>query len=220
MLSTWSLWLETLSSSRAPQLTAGLTVCGLAVVVLGDHPLALLPFLLQRGLMIALLWSALRAPLSSMSGMASIAIAVLLIVGELWAWFRRGRTATADDAAPLPRMGWPIRALAAALALLLTNGLLRVEVVQRLPLAAALAAVPLGVSGLFMLLLAEDGWLTGLGILTVTDGLRVLYALWQPDPLWWGVWAASDVIVALGASHLRRLQHAVARATPEEQGSP
>jgi len=218
MLSTWSLWLERLSSSHAPELTAGLTVCGLVVLVLGDHPLALLPFLLQRGLAIALLWSALRTPLSSMSGIASIAIALLWIGGELWAWFGQRRTATADKGAALPRIGWPIRALAAALAMLLANGLLGVEFVQRLPPAAAQAAVPLCINGLFMLLLAESGWLTGFGILTVADALRVAYALWQPDPLWWGLWAASDVIVALGASYLRRFQQHSAWPTPEGQG--
>jgi hypothetical protein len=220
MLSTWLLWLERLSSSRAPQLTAGLTVCGLLVLVLGDHPLALLPFLLQRGLVIALLWSALRLPLGSISGIASIAIALLLISAELWRWISRRWTGPAVQAARPSAPGWPIRALGAALALLLTNGLLRVELVQRLPPAVAEAAVPLCVNGLLMLLLADSGWLTGFGVLSLADGLRVGYALWQPDPLCWGLWAASDVIVALGTAHLRRLQQHVAQPTPAERGWP
>jgi hypothetical protein len=220
MLSTWSLWLETLSSSRAPQLTAGLTVCGLAVVVMGDHPLALLPFLLQRGMVIALLWSAIHLPRGSMSVIATMATALLLIGGELWEWFTRRRTAIADDTARPPATSWPMRALAAALGLLVANGLLRIELVQRLPPAVALAAVPLCVNGLFMMLMADSGWLIGFGLLTVADGLRVGYALWQPDLLLWGLWAASDVIVVWGASHLRRLQHTIAHPGPPEQGWP
>jgi hypothetical protein len=192
----------------------------LLVLVLGDHPLALLPFLWQRGLVIALLWSAIRLPLGSMSGMASIALALLMIGGELWGWFTRRRTGTVAQATRLPATGWAVRVLGAALALLLANGLLRVEVIQRLPPAAAQAAVPLCVNGLFMLLLADSGWLTGFGVLTVADGLRVLYALWPPDPLWWGLWAVSDVIVALGTSHLRRLQRSAVHPTPAQQGSP
>ena len=218
MLSTWSLWLEKLSTSHAPQLTAGLTVCGLLVLALGDHPLALLPWMLQRGLLIALLWSALRLPLSSMSGIASIAIALLFLGAELWSAFARLRHGNAEQPAERSVTGWALQLLGAALALLVTRGLLQVELVQRLPSAAALAAVPLCVNGVFMLLLAGGGWLAGFGLLSLADGLRVLYALWSPDPMWWGLWAASDVVVALAASHLRRLQRAVPPPAPAEQG--
>ena len=206
MLPTLLLWLESLSASRAPQLAAGLALCGMALLIAGDHPLAVLAFLAQRVMVMGLLWSAIGLPLGSATAVASAAVALILALAELRLWSaRRGVGRNAHWSAP-SRSGLAVRVLAAALALLLTNGLVQTVALDLLSYAVTFPSVALLVSGFLLLLLSGGALQTALGVFAVSDALRVLYAAWQPDPLVWGIWAACDVLVALGASHLRDVE--------------
>jgi hypothetical protein len=166
-------------------------------------------FLVQRLIVIALLWSAIQLPLGSTSIVASVAIVLIYAVTELRLLRARMKeTAQADGSRP-SRASLPFRALVAALGLLVTYGLVRVYGLNLLPPIVAFPVVLLTVNSFLIALIADNALWTGLGILTFADGCRILYALWQPGVLVWGLWGACDVLVALAASHLRNTEVAI-----------
>lgn len=202
MLSSWLRALEPLSSSHAPQLMLALVICGATSLVLSNHRLAILAFLVQRLIVIVLLWPAIGA---NMGVTNLIAVLALVLVGGGTEWSLRSRNAHgAPHAWRQPfAMSAPFRALAAALALLVAYGSGRTYSFPWLPQTMAFVAVWLIALSLLSLLLAGSGLGTGLGVLGFADGCRVLYALSQPNLLVWGLWSACDVLVALAAAYLR-----------------
>ena len=207
--------LEFYSSHRAPQLLTGLAICGFLLILLPDDRLAILAFLAQRLVALALLWSAIQVPLGTTSIIASTAVAVIYAVTEL-RLFLAARRKALPDGRGAGRMSLPFGALAAALGLLVTYGALQTWVGDLLPMVVAFPAILLTVNGFLVLLLASNAGRTGLGILTLVDACRVLYALWQPNLLVWGLWSACDVLVAVSASHLHSAQVASLRAETGE----
>jgi hypothetical protein len=204
--------LESLSSSHAPQLVVSLALCGIVLLIVPDDRLAILAFLAQRLVVIGLLWSTIQLPLGSTSIVASIAIVLIYAVAELRLLLvgakqrrqaGRGRPATTS---------LPFRALAATLGLLFTYGLVRVYAPGFFPPIVAYPVVLLTVNSFLIVLLANSALRTGMGILTFASGCRILYALWQPNLLVWGLWNACDVLVALAASHLRSTEVAVLKS--------
>jgi hypothetical protein len=204
--------LELLSSSRAPQLVVGLAVCGIVLLIISDHRLAIPVFFVQRSIVIALLWSAIELPLGSTSIVAAIAIVLIYAVTELrFLYARMKGTAQADGSRPSPT-SLPVRALVAALGLLVTYGLVRVYGLNLMPPIVAFPVVLLTVNSFLVTLIADNALWTGMGILTFADGCRILYALWQPGVLVWGLWGACDVLVALAASHLYNTEVAICQS--------
>lgn len=202
--------LLSLSSFHAPQLVAGLVVCGAVLLIVSDHRLAILAFFVQRLIVVTLLWAIIEAPLRVMS---IIALAAIALVCHITEW----RLRRAEIREPLhahqarPSLtSPPFRALAAALGLLVAYGLVQT---CNLALPLPMVAFTVGwlvVNGLLILSLAGSGLRTGLGVLTFADGCRILYALWQPSLLVWGLWSVCDVLVALAACHLRSAEVAAA----------
>lgn len=203
MLSSWLRALEPLSSSHAPQLTLALVICGATSLVLSDHRLALLAFLVQRLIVIVLLWPAIGVSMGLTNLIAALAL-VLVGGGTEWGLRRRNARRASHAWRQQPfAMSAPFRALAAALVLLVAYGSVQTYSFPWLPQTMAFVTVWLIALSLLSLLLAGSGLGTGLGVLGFADGCRVLYALSQPNLLVWGLWSACDVLVALAAAYLR-----------------
>ena len=210
MLSALTRVLEPLASSHAPHLVIALWISAMAVLVLRDHRLALLAFMAQRVVVAVLLLPTVGVPLVTTHAISSIATVVMCLVGE-WLLRRLTTTVTGGATASDQRAFWgpALRLTSGSLGLLLAYALLPRIGVAWLPPAVAQAAACLIISSVFMLLLAESPLRTGLAVLTFADGARLIYALWQPNPVAWGLWNVCDVCVALAASMLRR--HEVVR---------
>jgi hypothetical protein len=86
--------------------------------------------------------------------------------------------------------------------MLVTYGLVQAFPPDLLPLTVGTAVISLLVTAILVLLVADGGLGMGLGVQTFMDAGRVIYALWGPDTVVWGLWAALDVMVALAASQL------------------
>jgi len=119
------------------------------------------------------------------------------------------------------KRGWlslaipPFRALTALLGVLVVYGLVKTYDFLPLPTMLAFTIVWLIANSLLTWLLADSALCTGLGILTFGDGCRILYALWQPNPLVWGLWNACDALVALAISYLRNAEVMAAQGLSE-----
>jgi len=198
--------LEPLAASRALHLVVGLHISGALLLACPDDRLLIPFFLVQRGIVIILLWSNIGLYLTATSAAASIAVALVYLI-TAWRLYHRCGGALAQlrrDALPLTHL--PFRALAAALAVLLTYGLLQAYAPPLLPALVSWAVAWLLVEFCFALLLAPTPLHTGLGILAFADAGRILYALTRPEPLAWGLWAMCDVFVALATAHLRTVE--------------
>jgi hypothetical protein len=202
MLSNLLLEFQSLGPSQTPQLVATLVACGVILVISG-HRLAVMAFLVQRLMVIALLQFSLGLPMTAMLLVASIAAGLLYLLAE-------GRLLVAGTmrckrliwpAWPLKQV--PLRALTAGLGLLLIYALVGEYTPDWLPLTASATASSLLVTGVLVLILANSGVQTGIGVQTFMDAGRIIYALRDPQPIIWGLWAAFDVIVALAASYLQ-----------------
>jgi hypothetical protein len=192
-------------SSRAPQLVSGLVLCGAVSFAVSDFRLGAWGFLGQRLLLIALLWAIIGTPLALTSAIAAIAIALIFSITAWRLWYiqrtaRKAMSGMAMSKPPLSRFS--LRVLIAALGILLSYGLAQKYHVGSLPFLTAFTLAWLFVSSLFSVLLPDNALHTSLGILNFADGCRILYALWQPAPLVWGLWTACDVLIALAAAHL------------------
>ena len=81
MLTNLLLEFLSLGPSDTPRLVATLVACGVIMVVSG-HPLALMAFLVQRLMVIALLQSSLGLPMTAMTLVASTATGLLYLLAE------------------------------------------------------------------------------------------------------------------------------------------
>ncbi len=206
MLPTILRALEPLASSRALHLVVGLYGSGALLLLSPDDRLLIPFFLFQRGIVIVLLWSNIGLPLVTVSSAASVAVGLIYLI-TVWSLYRKAAPAVAQARAraqPLTHL--PLRALAVALALLLTHGLVQRYAPSLLPPLVTWSVAWLLAEFCFALLLAPTPLHTGLGVLSFADAGRILYALTRPDPLVWGVWALCDVLVALAAAHLRTVE--------------
>jgi hypothetical protein len=196
---------DSLAFSHLPQLIAGLLICETALIATGRW-LAVLAFLLQRLIVVALLWSSLEPPLAMVMLLTSFAALLIYTVaeGQLLPGQLMGKRPSSRQAGFQPRVA--LRGLVAGFGLLMTYGLVRASPSHVLPLTIATAVISLLVTGVFLLLLANGGLRTGLGVQTFMDASRILYALSGPDTVLWGAWAALDVLVALAASHLHTVE--------------
>lgn len=198
--------LEPLASSRALHLIVGLYASGALLLLSPDERLLIPFFLLQRGAVIVLLWSSIGLELVGIHVAASLAAGLIYLI-TVWYLYRRAPAAVARaqrGAQPLSHL--PLRALAVALALLLTHGLVQRYAPPLLPALVSWSVGWLLVEFCFAVLLAPTPLHTGLGVLAFADAGRILYALTRPDALVWGVWASCDVLVALAAAHLRTVE--------------
>lgn len=191
-----------LGPSDTPQLVATLVASGVILVVSG-HPLAIMAFLVQRLIVIALLQSSLGLPMTAMTLVASIAAGLLYLLAEgrlLVARTGQGKRLI-QPASILRQVS--LRALAAGLGLLLIHALVRRYTPDWLPPTAGVMVTSLLVTGGLVLILANSGLETGVGVQTFMDAGRVVYALRGPNALIWGLWAVFDVMVALAAAYLQ-----------------
>jgi hypothetical protein len=198
--------LEPLASSRALHLVMGLYISGALILLSPDDRLLIPFFLLQRSLVIVLLWSNIGLPLVTVSSAASVAVGLIYLI-TVWRLYREASPAVAQAtrrAQPLTNL--PLRALAVALALLLTYGLVQRYAPPLLPPLVTWSVAWLLSEFCFAQLLAPTPLHAGLGVLAFADAGRILYALTRPDPLIWGMWAVCDVLVALAAAHLRTVE--------------
>ena len=206
MLPTIIHTLEPLASSHAVHLVVGLYVSGALLLLSPDDRLLLPFFLLHRGIVMVLLWSNIGSALVAASSAASLAVGLIYLV-TMYCLYRRAAVAIARTTrGALPLTYLPFRALAVALALLLTYGLLQRYAPPALPPLVSWSVTWLLVEFCFAVLLAPSTLHSGLGILAFADAARILYALLRPDPLVWGLWASCDVLVALAAAHLRTVE--------------
>lgn len=207
MLPTWLRVLETLSSSHAPQLVVGLVSCGVILLTASDHRLAVLAFLVQRSIVVVLLWPTLGTSLGITNLIALIAVA-MVSGGTECCYLRWARTNGTRNANPPFGVSIPFRALAASLGVLVAYGFAQAYAFNRLPPLVAFASIWLMTMSLLAFLLSSSALGMGLGTLTFADGCRILYALGQPNLLVWGLWSVCDVLVALGAAYLRSAEAA------------
>ena len=206
MLPTILRSLEPLAASRALHLVVGLYASGALLLLSPDERLLIPFFLLQRGIVIVLLWSNIGLPLVTVSAAASVAVGLIYLI-TVWGLFRKAAPAVAQATRSAQPLTYPpLRALAVALALLLTHGLVQRYAPSLLPPLVTWSVAWLLVEFCFALLLAPTPLHSGLGVLAFADAGRILYALTRPDPLVWGVWASCDVLVALAAAHLRTVE--------------
>jgi len=208
--------METLSAF-VPQLVVAITACGLVSLVLADPRLLIPIFLLQRVAIIALQWPALPASWALISLIASLAATVIYALTEWHQWrVRRGQAKRAGPGSH-SFLSPSLRALAAALGLAVTYGLLRTFPWTPLPRLIAFTVLWLIVYSALNLILAESVLRTGLSALAFADACRMLYLLTQPDILAWGLWTVGDVLVALASAHLRSNEANAIRATGQSQ---
>jgi hypothetical protein len=205
MLSTLLREFDSLAFLQTPQLIAGMMVCETALLATNGW-LAVLAFLLQRLVVVALLWPSLEPPLAAIMVLTSLAAFLLYSVAEghllMGKMIRRQRPPLQPALQPQAAL----RGLVACLGLLMTHGLVQAFPSHLLPLTVAVAVISLLVTSVLLLLLADGGLQTGLGVHTFMDASRIICALWGPNTVLWGLWAALDVLVALAASHLRRVE--------------
>ena len=216
MLPTILRSLEPLAASRALHLVVGLYASGALLLLSPDERLLIPFFLLQRGIVIVLLWSNIGLSLVTVSTAASVAVGLIYLI-TVWGLFRKAAPAVAQATRGAQPLTYPpLRALAVALALLLTHGLVQRYAPSLLPPLVTWSVAWLLVEFCFALLLAPTPLHSGLGVLAFADAGRILYALTGPDPLVWGVWASCDVLVALAAAHLRTVEVAAYGGTGAE----
>lgn len=213
MLLTLVQTLQPLACTHALELVIFLMTSGALLLVLPDDFLIVPVFLIQRGIVVLLLWPNIGRELASVSAVASLTVGVIY---ALTAWDLRRRAG--QGIGILWRRAWPLsylpwRTLAAALGVLLTFLLVRTYALQALPSLVTWAVTWLLVQFGLGLAMSPTPLHTALAGLAFADAGRILYALTRPDAVIWGLWMACDVLVGLGAAHLRTVGvEAVARS--------
>ncbi len=172
---------------------------GLAILTSG-HFCAVPIFMMQRFIVISLLWSSTDQRL--LQAMAIGTAAISLIYALAWVQRRLTRVVRppAGDRTPLSTTPY-LRAEVAALGLVASRLLAESAYLFWLPPAAALACVPPFVGGLLALLVSPSALQLGLATLSISDSARVIYALGGPEALPWGVWLTAEVVVALASTY-------------------
>ncbi len=193
------------ASSRTPQFVSGLILCGAVSFALSDFRLAAWSFLGQRLMLVVLLRPLIGDTLAITGAIAAVAIALIFTTSAWRLWHvqrsaRRSGTEATTSSTLLSRFS--LRFLAAAFGILVSYGLVQKFRLFSMSSLTALAIAWFFVSSLLSVLLPDHALHTGVGILNFADGCRILYALWHPAPLVWGLWMVCDVLIALAVSYL------------------
>jgi hypothetical protein len=192
--------LEPLGLTQAIRLVTGSVAVGLVLIILPGDALTGALFLLQRAMILVLLWPRVPTQLLASSAVASLAVG-LIYSATVLSLHLSGRSKVRPQSNLLGHL--PFRVVAAALGLLLASAAAHAFTTTSLPELMIWMVAWLLVQSVFSLLLATSSLQTGIGVLAFADAGRIVYSLLQPDPLLWGVWAACDVLIALGVASLR-----------------
>jgi hypothetical protein len=204
-------------SALVPQLVVGITICGLILLVLSDQRMMIPVLLVQRVAILALQWPALPTSWALISLVASLAVAAIYALTE-WRLPRvHGSQAMRARRGSLALPSPSLRALAAALGLGVTYGLVQAFPGIPLPRLVTFTVLWLIVYSALNLALADSVLRTGWSALSFADACRILYLLTQPSLLAWGLWATCDVLVALASAHLRTHEVAALGALGQSQ---
>ena len=214
MLTNLFALLEPLGLTEAIHLVTGSIAVGLVLIILPSDALTGAVFLLQRALILVLLWPRLPTPLLASSAAASLAVG-LIYTATVLSLHLSGRARVSPRSSLLAHL--PFRVVAAALALLLASAAARSFTTTALPELMLWMVTWLLVQSVFSLLLASSPLQTGIGVLAFADAGRILYSLLRPDPLLWGAWAACDVLIGLGVASLRSHTSPAASLPPVPQ---
>lgn len=199
MLTNLITVLAPLAQSHAIHLVAGSIAAGLLLLILPRNLLIGAIFLLQRGMLLLLLWPRLPTQLLASSALSSLAVSLVYSATTLGLCFGR-RAGPRGGSRLLTYL--PFRVLAAALALLIASAVARGLPRTAIPELIVWMLTWLVIQSVFSLLLASNPMQTGIGVLAFADAGRIVYSLLRPDPLLWGAWAACDVLVALAVTRL------------------
>ena len=198
MLTNLIAVLEPLAQTQAIHLVTVSIAAGLLLLILPGDILIGAVFLLQRAMILLLLWPRVPNQLLASSAVASLAVGLIYCATTLRLHLRR-RANPSPQSKLLGHL--PFRVAAAALALLLASAAARVIKIT-LPELVLWMISWLLVQAVFSLLLAASPLHTGIAVLAFADAGRIVYSLLRPDPLLWGVWAACDVLIALAVARL------------------
>jgi len=190
-------------SALAPQLVVGITICGLVLLVLSDQRMMIPVLLVQRVAILALQWPALPTSWALISLVALLAVVAIYALTEWHLWRVHGSQAMSAGRGRLRMVSPALRALAAALGLGVTYGLVQAFPAIPLPRLVVFTVLWLMVYCALNLVLADSVLRTGWSALAFADACRLLYLLTQPTLLAWGLWATCDVLIALASAHLR-----------------
>jgi len=204
--------LEFLSSDCIPQLIVGLLICEAALLAVSSHSLAMLVFLAQRSIVTILLWPTIGLLLARMN---AVALGTIALVYSITVWRLRHTAKGAVDR-PGPLGSVPFRLLVASFGILVVHSFVGQYSFDVLPFSITFVIVSLIINGLLVILVGGGGLRAGLGVLTLADVARLLYALSGPDAVIWALWNVCDVLVALVASHLHSVQVLASKDRLEE----
>ncbi len=206
-----------ISSLNPPILVCDLIACATGLILFSGSPLAPFCLLGQRFVVLALLRSLLPLPLTVAYAVSSVGVFGILSLSSLLQVFSSLRLSGSSLRSKLPLSRLAFRLAAAALGFLLVDGLLRWGIADLLPLTGAYAVSVLTVYGLILLIVADDSLRAGLGVLSLIDAGRLLYALGRPTAPIWGLWTACDLLIALIAAHFAS---ATIRTARESRNQP
>jgi hypothetical protein len=203
-------------ASQSPlALVATLAACGVGLVLFADSLLAMPLFLTERLVIAALLWPLVPPPIACALLVASVAAMAIAYaqsyrVSVIACGLRRVTLASGFTLS-----GPALRITAAALALLIAEGMVRWALSALLPEPAAYAIAVLVAVALALLLLANRPIGAALGAFLLIDAARLLYALWKTNPWIWALWASCDLLMALSAARLHASNPIAAQAESE-----
>lgn len=217
MLTNLTATLAPLAQSHAIHLVSGSIAAGLLLLILPGELLVSTLFLLQRGMILLLLWPQLPAPLLASSALSSLAIGIIYSATTLDLYLHR-RTSPNTRSMLLTHL--PFRVATAALALLVAAAVARALPRTAIPELVTWMVVWLLIQSVFSLLLAPNPMQTGIGVLAFADAGRIVYSLFRPDPLLWGAWTVCDVLIALAVARLCISNAKVDVSVPPVTASP
>jgi hypothetical protein len=197
--------LEWLLQADTTRLIVALVACEAVLLLTPSSLLSALAFLGQRLALSILLWSTDRWPLSIAIILASFGVVMIQIVTRIVEWRQRGERAGSTEGFEWLPAELPWRLSATALGMLVAHGLVQTYLSIALPETAAIAVGFLATGGVLALIVAGSALQASLGLLMLADAYRVVYVLGQPDPLLWGMWLTTDLILVLGGSGLQLL---------------
>ncbi len=191
----------------------GLAVTTAILVLVGDWRLSLIALAAQYVLVTALLATVVQFQVAMVRLIGGGLVAVMLYVTAQRVrrgWIRRARNAgwtnAADIAALFERepfiIGWPFRLVALALVAVSVTSMGTQFLFPNTTLLVWLVSLWLCTVGLLLMVITRDALKLGMGLLTFTMGFGALYLSIDPSLLFFGMLLISDLVIALGVSHL------------------
>lgn len=213
------------------QMTVGLGLVAIALVLVEDHRLALVPMTLQYLLANLLVGTHLYRPVALIRLGLGLAVCLILSVttkpARVGARARRRVAGESEDTASLTgnphvgvgrlRLGTPFRLLAAGLAGVLSYGLWRNYPLGTVPHDVNLASYWLISSGFLLILIGGDPLRIGYGILTLVNGFEMLFLYWEEGFLVVGLLGVVNILVAMAIAVYSEAWFESARREAEER---